>query len=182
MFQTIRRRSGRLDVLVANAGICPFSPFEHIDEPLFDRVTAVNQKGVFFCAQEAITLMKETQTKGRLVFTSSVSAVFGGSLQAHYCASKGAVNQIMKSIAIAAGPLGITCNAVQPGTVLTEINREALEKDPELLDSFIHRTPLGRLATPEDIAEAIAFLASDSAACISGTTLTVDGGMSVNFQ
>lgn len=173
---------GRIDIMVANAGICPFKEFLEIDEALLDRVIGVNQKGAFFCAQAAMRKMIEKEIQGRIIFTSSVSSIFGGELQTHYCATKGAVNQLMKSIAIAAGKYGITANAVLPGTVITDINRKELEANPELKEYFIKRIPLGRLATPEDIANAMLFLASDEASCISGATLVVDGGMSINLQ
>ncbi len=173
---------GRLDVLVANAGICPFEDFLEIDEALLDRVIGVNQKGAFFAAQAAVRQMIAQGEGGRLVFTSSVSSIFGGELQAHYCPTKGAVNQLMKSIAIAAGKHGITANAVLPGTVVTDINRKQLEADPGLLEYFVQRTPIGRLATPEDVAKAMLFFASDDSAAVSGATLVVDGGMSVNLQ
>lgn len=174
---------GCIDIMVANAGICPFEQFLKIDEKLLDRVLGVNLKGAFFCAQLAIEKMIETQTSGRIIFTSSVSSIFGGELQAHYCATKGAVNQLMKSIAIAAGKNGITANAVLPGTVITDINRKQLEEEnPELKQYFIQRTPVGKLPTPEDIAKAVLFFASDDASCVSGATLIVDGGMSINLQ
>ena len=173
----------RLDIMVVNAGICPFKVFLDIDEALLDRVIGVNQKGAFFCAQAAIRKMVELEIPGRIIFTSSVSSIFGGELQAHYCSTKGAVNQMMKSIGIAAGRYGITANAVLPGTVITDINRKQLEEEsPMLKEYFIKRTPLGRLPTPEDIANAIVFFASDDASCVSGATLIVDGGMSVNLQ
>ena len=173
---------GRVDIMVANAGICPFKEFLEIDEALLDRVISVNLKGAFFCAQATMKKMIEKKVQGRIVFTSSISSIFGGELQTHYCATKGAINQLMKSIAIAAGKHGITANAVLPGTVITDINRKELALNPELKEYFIRRTPLGRLATPEDIANAILFFASDEASCISGTTLIVDGGMSINLQ
>jgi L-rhamnose 1-dehydrogenase len=174
---------GKLDIMVANAGICPFKEFLDIDEVLLDRVTAVNQKGAFFCAQAALRTMVEKDIAGRIIFTSSVSSIFGGELQTHYCATKGAVNQLMKSVAIAVGKYGITANAVLPGTVITDINRKQLEEEsPELKEYFIRRTPLRRLATAEDVANAVLFFASDEAACISGSILVVDGGMSVNLQ
>ncbi len=174
---------GSLDILVANAGICPFKPFLDIDEQLLDLVIGVNFKGAFFAAQAAVDKMVELGTSGRIIFTSSVSSIFGGELQAHYCATKGAVNQMMKSIAIAAGKNGITANAVLPGTVVTDINRKQLEEEnPELKQYFIDRTPIGRLPSPKDIAKAVVFFASEDARCISGATLVVDGGMSVNLQ
>lgn len=173
---------GRVDILVANAGICPFEEFLEIEEDLLDKVIDVNLKGAFFSAQAAMKKMVQQKIKGRIIFTSSVSSVFGGELQAHYCPTKGGINQLMKSIAIAAGKYGITANAVCPGTVVTDINRKELEADPKLHEYFIKRTPLGRLATPEDIAAAMLFFASDDAACVTGATLTVDGGMSVNLQ
>ncbi len=173
---------GRIDIMVANAGICPFKEFLDINEDLLNHTVDVNLKGSFFCAQEAAREMIKQKIKGRIIFTSSVSSIFGGELQAHYCATKGAINQLMKSIAIAVGKYGITSNAVLPGTVLTDINRNELEDDKELLKYFIKRTPTGRLATPEDIAQAVLFFASDEAASISGTTLIVDGGMSINLQ
>ena len=173
---------GRVDIMVANAGICPFKEFLEIDEALLDHVISVNLKGAFFCAQATMKKMIEKKVQGRIVFTSSISSIFGGELQTHYCATKGAINQLMKSIAIAAGKHGITANAVLPGTVITDINRKELALNPELKEYFIRRTPLGRLATPEDVANAILFFASDEASCISGTTLIVDGGMSINLQ
>jgi len=173
---------GRLDILAANAGICPFEEFTKIEEDLLDRTIAVNLKGAFFSAQAAVKCMVKHKIKGRIIFTSSVSSIFGGELQAHYCATKGAINQLMKSIAIAAGKHGITSNAVLPGTVITDINRKELEADKELLNYFIKRTPIGRLAEPKDIAKAALFFASDDSAAISGVTLIVDGGMSINLQ
>ena len=174
---------GRLDIMVANAGICPFKEFINIDEKLLDRVLGVNLKGAFFCAQAAVEKMIKNKIPGRVIFISSVSAIFGGELQAHYCASKGGVNQLMKSVAIACGKDGITSNAVLPGTVITDINRRQLEQEnPGLKKYFIERTPLKRLAEAGDIAKAALFFASDDAACVSGTALIVDGGMSINLQ
>ncbi|MBT7093169.1 MAG: SDR family oxidoreductase [Bacteroidetes bacterium] len=175
-------RYGSLDIMVANAGVCPFSEFLKIDEELLDSVINVNLKGSFFCAQASMKKMIEKNIQGRIVFTSSISSVFGGELQAHYCSTKGAINQLMKSVAIAAGKYGITSNAVLPGTVITDINLNELENDPELKHYFKKRTPLGNLVTPEDVANATLFFTSDEASCISGATLIVDGGMSINLQ
>lgn len=173
---------GRIDIMIANAGICPFEEFLKIDEQLLDKVIGVNQKGAFFCAQSAMKKMIELNIQGRIVFTSSVSAIFGGEYQAHYTATKGAINQIMKSVAISAGKFGITVNAIQPGTVITDINKKELNEDSELLKDFIKRTPIGRLVTPEEVANAVCFFASSNSSGITGTTLTIDGGMSIKMQ
>lgn len=182
MIDFVIQKFNRLDIMVANAGICPFQEYQEIDEITLNRVIDINQKGAFYCAQYAAQRMQFLNIKGRLIFTSSISAVFGGKLQVHYCGTKGAVNQMMKSFAIALGECGITSNSIQVGTVITDINKEAFNSNPELLDYFISRTPLGRLATPIDIANGVCFYASDEASCISGTSLTIDGGMSVNLQ
>ena len=148
-----------------------------------DKVISINQSGAFFLSQACARIMIKNSIPGRLVFISSVSSIFGGELQTHYTASKGALNQMMKSIAIAVGKHGITANAVLPGTVVTDLNRFQLEeKNPELKEYFIKRTPIGRLAEPKDIANGALFFASDEAAAVSGTTLIVDGGMSINMQ
>jgi len=183
MVQDVMAKWGRIDIMVANAGICPFREFLEIDEHLMDKVFSVNQSGAFFLSQACARIMIKNSISGRLVFISSVSSIFGGELQIHYTATKGALNQMMKSIAIAVGKHGITANAVLPGTVVTDINRFQLEEEnPELKEYFIKRTPIGRLAEPKDIANAALFFASDEAAAVSGTTLIVDGGMSINMQ
>jgi len=174
---------GGIDILVCNAGICPFEEFINISESLWDRVNDVNLKGAFLCSQTYSKEMIKAGKGGRIIFTSSVSSIFGGSLQAHYCSTKGGINQLMKSIAISLGPYKITSNAVLPGTVITDINRMQLEENnQEIKDYFINRTPLNELAKPEDIASAMLFYASDDAKAVTGSTLIVDGGMSINMQ
>jgi len=182
MIQETVKKYKHLDILVANAGVCPFEEFLKIDEKLLDKVIGVNLKGPFFCAQETGRVMIKQRTEGRIIFISSISSIFGGRLQTHYCATKGAVNQLMKSIAIALGKHKITSNAVLPGTVITDINRNELKKNKKLLNYFIKRTPIGRLAAPEDIAEAVLYFALPESSGVSGTTLIVDGGMSINLQ
>jgi len=183
MVEEVIERWGRIDIVIANAGICPFKEFLDIDEDLMDKVISVNQSGAFFLSQACVRTMIENGISGRLVFISSVSSIFGGELQTHYTATKGALNQMMKSIAIAVGKHGITANAVLPGTVVTDINRFQLEEEnPELKEYFIKRTPIGRLAEPKDIANAALFFASDDAEAVSGATLIIDGGMSINLQ
>jgi L-rhamnose 1-dehydrogenase len=125
--------------------------------------------------------MVDQGVKGRIIAVSSISSEFGGSLQAHYCASKAGINLLVKSMAISLGPHGITCNAVLPGTVETDINRGALA-DRELRDYWSGRTPLGRLGQPADIAGPVLFFAGEDSAWCTGSLLVVDGGTSVNLQ
>ena len=182
MIDAVVRDHGTIDIMVCNAGIFPFSKFTEISEEQWDRVHDVNLKGAFLCAQSAAHHMIKAGG-GRILFTSSVSSIFGASLGAHYSPTKGGVNQLMKSIAISLGKHGITANAVLPGTVITDINYDQLEiENTELKDYFIERTPLNRLAEPNDIAAAMVFFASDDANAITGATLVVDGGMSINMQ
>jgi L-rhamnose 1-dehydrogenase len=174
-------RWGTVDILVNDAGICPFEEFLDMPETLWDRVLDVNLKGYFLVSQAVARVMVEQGVKGRIIAVSSISAQFGGSQQAHYCASKAGINLLVKSMAIALGPHGITCNAVLPGTVETDINREALS-DPQVRAYWSQRTPLGRLGHPEDIAGPVLFFASDDSAWCTGAMLVVDGGVSVNLQ
>jgi L-rhamnose 1-dehydrogenase len=181
MVDTVVARWGRIDILVNNAAICPFESFLEMSESLWDQVLDTNLKGYFLCSQAVAKVMVEQGIKGRIIAVSSISAEFGGSQQAHYCASKAGINLLIKSMAISLGPHGITCNAVLPGTVETDINREALS-DPAVRDYWLKRGPIGGLGKPEDIAGPVLFFASDDSAWCTGSMLVVDGGVSVNLQ
>jgi len=181
MVDAVLERWGHIDVLVNNAAICPFMGFLEMPEEQWERVLDVNLKGYFLCSQAVARVMVEQGIKGRIIAVSSISAEFGGSQQAHYCASKAGINLLIKSMAISLGPYGITCNAVLPGTVETDINREALS-DPEVRDYWLKRGPIGGLGKPEDIAGPVLFFASDDSAWCTGSMLVVDGGVSVNLQ
>ncbi len=182
LVKNISSKFNKIDVLILNAGICPFEKFLKIDEKLFDLVTDVNQKSAFFLAQEISKIMVKKRINGKIIFTSSISSLYGGELQAHYCGTKGAINQIMKSICISLGKHNINVNAVLPGTVITNINKKQLSKNSLLKKYFINRTPLKRLITSEEIAKVMLFLASDLSSGISGETILVDGGMAINLQ
>lgn len=173
---------GRIDVLVNNAGICPFSEFLDVSEELWARVNDVNLKGTYFCSQAVARHMVEKKIRGRIVSISSISAYVGGALQTHYTPTKAGIKSLMQSLAIVLGPHGITCNSVMPGTVLTDINRASFEEKPEQKAYFEKRIPLGRLGAPEDLAGAVLFLASDEASYVTGAEILVDGGLFVNLQ
>jgi L-rhamnose 1-dehydrogenase len=181
MVDTVLERWATIDILVNNAGICPFQEFLEMPAGLWDQVLDVNLKGYFLCSQAVANVMVDQGVKGRIIAVSSISSEFGGSLQAHYCASKAGINLLVKSMAISLGPHGITCNAVLPGTVETDINRGALA-DRELRDYWSGRTPLGRLGQPADIAGPVLFFAGEDSAWCTGSLLVVDGGTSVNLQ
>jgi L-rhamnose 1-dehydrogenase len=181
MVDAVVKQWGAIHILVNNAGICPFEGFLDMSEDLWDQVLDVNLKGYFLCSQAVAKVMVKYGVKGRIIAVSSISSEFGGNSQAHYCASKAGINLLVKSMAISLGPYGITCNAVLPGTVVTDINREALA-DPEVRDYWSKRAPLGRLGQPEDIAGPVVFFADDDSGWCTGSMLVVDGGTSVNLQ
>ena len=181
MVRAVLDRWGTIDILVNDAGICPFEGFLEMPEALWEQVLDVNLKGYFLVSQAVARVMVERGIRGRIIAVSSISAEFGGSSQAHYSASKAGINLLVKSMAISLGPHGITVNAVLPGTVETDINREALA-DPAVRDYWSKRAPLGRLGQPEDIAGPVLFFATDDSAWCTGALLVVDGGTSVNLQ
>jgi L-rhamnose 1-dehydrogenase len=181
MVDAVVKHWGAIHILVNNAGICPFKEFLEMEEPVWDQVLDVNLKGYFLCSQAVARVMVEQGVKGRIIAVSSISSEFGGSSQAHYCASKAGINLLIKSMAISLGPYGITCNAVLPGTVETDINRDALA-DPAVRDYWSNRAPLGRIGQPEDVAGPVLFFASDDSDWCTGSMLVVDGGTSVNLQ
>lgn len=172
-----KRQYGRIDVLVNNAGICPFAEFLDLTEEVWDRVFAVNLKGTFLCSQAVARVMVEQEIKGRIICMSSVGAIAGTTFQSHYCPTKAGVNLFVKSIATALGPYGITVNAVMPGSILTDLSRPQFLASPEVEKSYVQKIPVGRLGTPEDIAAAVGFLATEEASYINGASLVVDGGM-----
>ena len=145
--RAVLERWGTIDILVNDAGICPFEGFLEMPEALWDQVLDVNLKGYFLVWQAVARVMVERGIRGRIIAVSSISAEFGGSSQAHYCASKAGINLLVKSMAISLGPYGITVNAVLPGTVETDINRDALA-DPAARDYWSKRAPLGAWASP----------------------------------
>jgi len=167
-------RFSRIDILVNNAGIVSLAEFLNMPEELWDRVHDVNLKGVFLCSQAVAKAMVEQKVKGRIINISSVSSIRAHEYQSHYCSTKAAVNLFTQSIALALGRYGITCNCVLPGLIETDATREALT--PEAKDYLGKQIPVGRIGQPEDIAGAVAFLASDEAAFITGAILVVDGG------
>lgn len=167
---------GRIDVLCANAGIFPSAPIEEMTADDWDEVTDVNAKGAFLCVKACLPHMR-TQDYGRIVFTSSITGpMVGYPGWAHYGASKAAMLGFLRTAAIEVADRDITINAVLPGNVRTG-GLDDLGED--YLDRMRESIPKGELGTPEDIGHAVAFLASEEAGYITGTTLVVDGGQTL---
>ncbi len=168
---------GRLDVLVNVAGVAIWNDVLEVTDQEFDAQFATNVKGIFLTAQEAARRMIP-QGKGKIVNVTSVSGFVVDTRLVPYCASKAAAEMLTRSLAAALAPFNISVNAVAPGTVPTDMNRENLAR-PGLRDALVAQTPFGRLGRPQDIAGAVAFLASDAADYMAGATLVVDGGYSL---
>ena len=166
---------GRIDILVNNVGsVVKLARFEDCPEEIWDQVLALNLKSVFLCSQAALPYLKENR-QGRIINLSSLAARHGGrggSLP--YAAAKAAVNTLTKGLASELGAHQITVNAVSPGIILTPFHDQFSR--PERLQEVINATPLQRAGTPEEVAELIAFLASDEAGFITGEVLGIDGG------
>ena len=173
---------GRLDVLVANAGIVHTADFLDIEESDFDRVLAVNLKGVFLAGQAAARQMVKQGGGGSIINMSSVNAVLAIPNQVPYVVSKGAVNQLTKVMAVSLAPHGIRVNGIGPGTILTDLARTAVLGNREAEQKVLSRTPLGRMGEPEEIASVAVFLASDDASYLTGQTIYPDGGrLALNY-
>ena len=164
---------GRLDAMVANAGVPHGAPFLELDESTWERVLAVNLKGVFLCGQAAARAMVAAGRPGAIVNVASTYAEVTERSASAYSASKGGVRMLTKSMALELGPHQIRVNAVGPGWIRTGMN--PLD-DPAQVAELEPTIPLGRVGLPEDVADVIAFLASEDARYVSGQTLFVDGG------
>ncbi len=173
MVEKVVEKFGKIDVIINNAGITSDAKLVKMTEEQFDKVIDVNLKGTYNCAQAAAKIM-EAQGHGVILNASSIVGLYGNFGQTNYAATKWGVIGMTKSWAKELGKKGIRVNAVAPGFILTPMT----EKMPEdILDMMKKKAPINRLGLPEDIANAYAFLASDEASFITGTVLSVDGGL-----
>jgi 3-oxoacyl-[acyl-carrier protein] reductase len=170
---------GALDVLAANAAIGDAHPFLEIDDPSWERIIGINLSGTFYCLQEAGRVMAE-RGGGAIVVTSSTNSWYVESNLAAYNASKGGVVALMRSAAIDLARYGIRVNAVEPSMVKTRA--AFITQDPIGGPAYLQRVPMGRFAEPEEIANAVAFLASSQASYITGHTIVLDGGLTLGID
>jgi glucose 1-dehydrogenase len=185
LFRQATEALGRLDVLVSNSGIQKDSPSETMTLADWRAVLDVNLTGQFLCCQEAIRQFRRQEAAGRpsrslgsIVCMSSVHDVIPWAGHANYAASKGGLRMLMQTLAQEVAEHRIRVNAVAPGAIRTPINKSAWET-PEALEKLLRLIPYGRIGEPEDVARAVAWLASDEADYVTGTTLYVDGGMTL---
>ncbi|MFV2175247.1 SDR family NAD(P)-dependent oxidoreductase [Actinomadura sp. LOL_016] len=175
-FDEIRSTLGPTEILVTSAGLVAFDRFEDITPEQWNRLIDVNLTGTFHCCQAALPEMVAAKW-GRIVTIASSSAQRGSPTMAHYAAAKGGVMVLTKSLARAYAPHGITVNSIPPSGIETPMqHRSQAEGDLPANDVMARTIPLGRLGTPDDIAAAVAFLASEQAGFITGQVLGVNGG------
>ena len=171
--QAVNKELGGLDVLVNNAGITKDGLIFTLKEDDFDRVIETNLKGAFNTIKHAAKIMMKNR-KGTIINITSVSGMMGNPGQANYAAAKAGMIGLTKTVAKELATRGITCNAIAPGFVATEMTDKLSDEVKDSIDSVV---PLKRMAQPEDIANAAVFLASDKASYITGEVLKVDGGL-----
>lgn len=177
MVAAVMERWGRIDYLVNNAGITRDTLILRMKDEDWDDTLDTNLKGAFNCARAVIRHMIK-QREGRIVNITSIAGIRGNAGQCNYAASKAGLIGLTQSIALEIGSRGVTCNAVAPGFIDTEMT-EGLSQ--ELKEAALKRIPLGRMGQVEDVAHAVLFLCSPEASYITGQTLVVDGGLTVGI-
>jgi 3-oxoacyl-[acyl-carrier protein] reductase len=174
LFDRAIEEFGRLDIVVANAGIWTDGAIDQLDEKTWQETIDVNLKGVYACCRFAAGIFKRQQS-GTIITLSSTAGQRGEAFHSHYAASKGGIISLTKSLAAELGPYGITVNCVAPGWVDTDMSAEPLRSAGEI-EKILSAIPLRRVATADDVAGPILFLASDLARHITGEVINVNGG------
>ncbi|MFI5340630.1 MAG: SDR family NAD(P)-dependent oxidoreductase [Candidatus Methylomirabilales bacterium] len=169
------REFGRIDVLVNSHGSTKRMPAEEFPEAEWDRIIAVNLKGVFLCCQIVGRVMLR-QKKGSIINLASIGGLVALPMSVAYCASKGGVVQLTRTLGVEWAPLGVRVNAIAPCSVNTPLVQRVLETEPEYRHRVLDKIPVGRIAEPAEMVGAALFLASDASSMVTATVLSVDGG------
>jgi len=171
---------GQIDILVNNAGINQKKNFTEVTDGEFEQVIQTNLTSVFVLSREVVKGMLKNKS-GVIINVSSMAAQYGIPYVIAYTAAKSAIEGMTRAMAVELSPEGIRVNCVAPGFIATNMSANALDNDPKRKSKVMSRTPMGKLGEPDDIAEAIFYLASDAAKYVTGAVLVVDGGNSVGF-
>ncbi|MUL38922.1 SDR family oxidoreductase [Gloeocapsopsis dulcis] len=178
MVNTVVEQFGSLDVLINNAGIQTECPSHEVATDDFDQVISVNLRGAYLCARETLKHLLSQNRQGVIINISSVHEIIPRPMYVSYSISKGGMENLTKTLALEYADRGIRVNAIAPGATITPIN-EAWTEDPQKKAEVESHIPMGRAGTSEEMAAAVAFLASDEAAYITGQTLFIDGGLTL---
>ncbi len=169
---------GKLDIMVNNAGILNFSPLTDLSEKDWDKIIDVNLKGVFLGIKHAAKQMLEQENGGKIVNTASIAGLIGYPTLAHYSSSKGGIIELTRTAALEFADKSINVNAIAPGLIETPMT-EGMMETPEQRKNLLKGIPMGRAGKPEDIAKPVLFLASSDSDYMTGQTIVVDGGWTV---
>lgn len=180
MARAVNERFGRLDILVANAGINVRKAPEDYSLAEWRSIIDTNLTGTFLCAKAVLPAFKKVGG-GKIITIGSMSSIFGGAIIGPYAASKGAIVQLTRSLAVAWAGHGVQVNAILPGFIDTDLTRAGRQTAPAMFSKVVERTPAGRWGQPEDLAGLAVFLASRASDFITGTAIPVDGGYSVQI-
>ena len=180
LISEIANEYGHIDMLINNAGINQKKIFTEVSDEEFEQVIQTNLTSVFVLSREVAKEMLKVKS-GVIINISSMAAQYGIPYVIAYTAAKSAIEGMTKAMAVELSPEGIRVNCIAPGFIATNMSANALDNDPQRKKKVLSRTPMGKLGDPEDIADAILYLASDAAKYVTGVILPVDGGNSIGF-